>query len=149
MKKDKSKINYVKPKLYHTIIKQIEKTIDKIVKDERSLDRTFFKDFIKNSEPILSDKHLQKSNDSMSKGMVEGSGIYLISNLILQMTLFHRIIRNDSEGVPMYPKDNVPFYMRQTDSKGKDKDFWDLHSLYVMKKYYDKEDKTINELMED
>lgn len=142
-------MTYVKPKLYHKIIKEIEKTIDKLIHDERSVDRTFFTDFIKFSEPILKEKHLQTSDDKISMSMVEGSSIYLISNLILQMTLFHRVLRDGDDGVPMYPKNHIPYYMRQTDSKGKEMDFWDLHSLYLMKKHYDKEDKTINELMED
>ena len=147
--KKKTKMTYVKPRLYHKVIKEISKTIEKIVNDERSVDRTLFQDFIKFSEPVQMEKHLQMSDDETSMKLIEGSSIYLISNLILQMSLFHRIIREGDDGVPMYPKNHIPYYMRQTDSKGKELDFWDLHSLYLMKRHYDKEKKTINELMED
>ena len=49
----------------------------------------------------------------------------------------------------MYPKNHIPYYVRQTDSKGRDRDFWDLHSLELMRSFYDKEDKTLNEWMKD
>lgn len=149
MKKTKKKLTYVKPRLYHKVIKDISKSIDKIINDPRSLDRTFWTDFVKFNDVILKDRHLQTDDDEMSVSMIESSSIYMISMLILQVTLFHRVLREGPDEVIMYPKNHIPYYMRQFDDKGNEKDFWDLNSLELSKYYYNKVDKTLNELMED
>jgi|TARA_B100001057_G_C22548204_1_gene832387 hypothetical protein len=145
----KDKLKYIKPRLYHKVIKDIEKTIQKIISDPRSIDRSFWTDHIKFSDTILKERSIQRDDDEMSVSMVEGSSIYLISQLILQVTLFHRVLREGPDEVIMYPKNHIPYYVRQTDSKGRDRDFWDLHSLELMRSFYDKEDKTLNEWMKD
>jgi len=142
-------MKYVKPKLYHKVIKEISNTIEKITDDPRSLDRTFWTDFVEFSDPILKDKLLTTGSDKISKQIVESSSIYMISQMILQYTLFHRVLRKTGEDEIPYPKEHQPYYLRQTDSKGNEMDFYDLHSLNLMKHHYDNEDKTLNELMED
>lgn len=142
-------MKYVKPRLYHTVIKDISETVEKIVNDPRSLDRTFWTDFVEFSDTVLKDKSITTSKDEFSQQMVEGSSIYMISQMILQLTLFRRVLRKTGEDEIPYPEDHQPYYLRQTDSKGREKDFYDIHSLNLMKHHYDKEDRTINELMED
>ena len=44
--KKTNKREYVKPRLYHKVIKDIERVIQKLINDPRSFDRTFFKDFM-------------------------------------------------------------------------------------------------------
>lgn len=142
-------MKYVKPRLYHKVIKDIEKTIDKIINDPRSVDRTFWTDFVEFSDVILKDRNTTLSEDSFEKELVESSSIYMISQLILQLTLFKRVLRKTDDDLILYPKNHSPYFMRQTDEKGKEKDFYDLHSLKLMGHYYDNDDRTINELMED
>jgi hypothetical protein len=67
--------------------------------------------------------------------------------LILQVCLFHRVVRERNEDMMLYPKSHIPYFMRQIDKDGKEKDFWDINSLKLLKRFYDKEDKTLNEWM--
>ena len=47
-----------------------------------------------------------------------------------------------------FPRNSVPYHFKQTDKNGKPKDYSKLHSLSVMKDFYNKIDKrTINEIM--
>ena len=147
--KKTNKREYVKPRLYHKVIKDIERVIQKLISDPRSFDRTFFKDHIKFSDTILTDPYYTTSSDEDMKVVVESSSIYLISMLILQHTLFHRVVREGPMETMLYPKNHIPYFMRQTDSKGKEKDFYDLHSLELLRHFYDKENKTLNEWMRD
>ena len=147
--KKTDKREYVKPRLYHKVIKDIEQTIDKIIKDDRSIDRSFWTDHIKFSDVVLMDPMTTQDPDKNMKELVESSSIYLISMLILQVALFHRVVREGPMEFMLYPKKHLPYFMRQMDSKGKEKDFYDLNSLKLLKHFYDKEDKTLNEWMKD
>jgi len=142
-------MKYIKPRLYHKVIKDISNTVKKIIDDPRSLDRTFWTDFVEFSDVLLKDKSITTRKDEFSKKMIESSSIYMISQMILQLTLFHRVLRKTGEDEIPYPKDHQPYYLRQMDSKGNEKDFYDLHSLKLMRHHYDNEDKSLNELMED
>ena len=81
--KKTDKREYVKPRLYHKVIKDIEQTIDKIIKDDRSIDRSFWTDHIKFSDVVLMDPMTTQDPDKNMKELVESSSIYLISMLIL------------------------------------------------------------------
>ena len=75
-------MKYIKPRLYHKVIKDISNTVKKIIDDPRSLDRTFWTDFVEFSDVILKDKSITTSKDEFSKQMVESSSIYMISQMI-------------------------------------------------------------------
>lgn len=149
------KLKYIKPKPYHEIIRDISSIIDKMVKDPRSTDRTFFEDEIKQTLEVLN-YELLRSDDEINNEMVYVIGLRLISNLILQSTLFGRIcisnkqkVNGEIEDLITLPRSSVPFFMKQTLQKGKNKDYYDNHSLKQMKKHYDKEllSKSVEEIM--
>jgi hypothetical protein len=149
------KLKYIKPKPYHEIIRDISSIIDKMVKDPRSTDRTFFEDEIKQTLEVLN-YELLRSDDEINNEMVYVIGLRLISNLILQSTLFGRIcisnkqkVNGEIEDLITLPRSSVPFFMKQTLQKGKNKDYYDNHSLKQMKKHYDKEllSKSVEEII--
>ena len=78
--KKTDKREFVKPRLYHKVIKDIEQTIDKIIKDDRSIDRSFWKDHIKFSDVVLMDPMMTQDPDKNMKEVVESSSIYLYVN---------------------------------------------------------------------
>ena len=87
MKKTKKQqpLKYVKPRMYHQVVDEIERCIEMVVNDDRNIDRVFFEDKIKFSQVILNDYSIQRSPKETDKKIVESSSIFLICNLILQV----------------------------------------------------------------
>ena len=156
MKKKTNNTNYIQPKKWDVLIKDINKVVQMYVNDKRDTDSFFMRGELEQTLKVLSDFDLMKSNDPIHKEMVYQIGISLISTLMVQMSLFHRPIvminteMDDIEiEVPMFPTNEVPFFTKQVDSKGKFKNYSQLHSLSIMKDYYLKIDKrTPQEIME-
>ena len=153
----KKKLQYIRPKQYHIIINDITSNIDKMVRDKRFTDKSFFNDEIKQTLEVLNFE-LLRSDKRMDKMMVYTIGIQLISMLIVQTSLFGRICiekpqRVDGEDVPLItlPKGEVPMFMKSTISGGKIVDKQDLHSLQKMKEWYNKKfkNKSLTEIMSD
>ena len=83
-----------KPKQYHIIINDITSNIDKMVKDKRFTDKSFFNDEIKQTLEVLNFE-LLRSDKGMDKMMVYTIGIQLISMLIVQTScLEESVLKN-------------------------------------------------------
>lgn len=156
MKKKTNNTKYIQPKKWDVLINDINKVVQMFVNDKRDTDSFFMRGELQETLKVLSDLDLMKSNDPIHKEMVYQIGISLISTLMVQMSLFHRpIVMINTEideteiEVPMFPNNEVPFFTKQVDSKGKFTDYSDIHSLSIMKDYYLKIDKrTPQEIME-
>jgi len=156
MKKKTNNRRYIQPKKWDVLINNINKVVQMFVNDPRDTDSFFMRGELQETLRILSDLDLMKSNDPIHKEMVYVMGINLISTLMVQMSLFHRpIVMINTEideteiEVPMFPTNEVPFFTKQVNSKGKFTDYSDLHSLSIMKDYYLKIDKrSPQEIME-
>ena len=153
----KKKLQYIKPKQYHIIINDITSNIDKMVKDKRFIDKSFFQDEIKQTLEVLNFE-LLRSSKGMDKMMVYTIGIQLISMLIVQTSLFGRIciekpqkVDGDEVDLITLPQGEVPLFMKSTIKRGKIIDNQELHSLQKMKEWYNKKfkNKSLTELMSD
>ena len=139
------------------IINDITDNIDKMVKDDRFIDKSFFNDEIKQTLEVLN-YELLRSDKGMDKMMVYTIGIQLISMLIVQTSLFGRIciekpqkVDGDEVDLITLPRNEVPMFMKSTISKGKIVDKQDIHSLQNMKEWYIKnfKNKSLTEIMND
>ena len=61
-----------------------------------------------------------------------------VSELIGQIVVFGRIIRENGRGDYNLPKGEVPLYLRQIDEDGKENDMINISSGKVLKKIYKK-----------
>ena len=158
MKKDKLK--YIKPKKYHIVVDDIQKFMDKHIKDPRSNDKFFLTNEVKDFMERMDDNYeLLRNSSRISREMVYMMGVQFVVMMICQLTLFGRIIvstKNQEfgskvygEDLPTLPKNFVPLFMKMYD-KGKVVDFSDTHTLSLMKKWYQKgggkEDKLLREM---
>ena len=156
----KEKLNYIKPKKYHIVIDDIQKFMDKHIKDPRSNDKFFFRTEVKDfMERMGENTELLRNSSKISRDMVYMMGVQFVVMMICQLTLFQRIIvshKNHNYGsetygedLPTLPKNFVPLFMKMYD-KGKVVDFSDTHTLSLMKKWYlsggGKEDKILREM---
>ena len=135
------KIKYIKPLSLERVFKDIseglhEETLDK-------MDRELMYDRMKLIDGT-DDWDVYKSNGEFEKDYIYWTDIKTIWELIGQVILFHRIIKENSEGVYNLPKDEVPYHLRQLDEEGNESDLINIKSgevfkrLYKKKKYRDK-----------
>lgn len=158
MKKDKLK--YIKPKKYHIVVDDIQKFMDKHIKDPRSNDKFFFRNEVQDFMERMDENYdLLRNSNKVSRDMVYMMSVQFVVMLICQITLFGRIIvshKNKNYGsetygedLPTLPTNFVPLFMKMYD-KGKVVDFSETHTLSLMKKWYDrgggKEDKILREM---
>jgi hypothetical protein len=148
-------VKFIKPKKYHIVIRDITKYIEKMVKDPRDVDRSFLTDKIKETLEVMNFE-LLRSDKETDKKIVYMMGIQLISMLIVQSSLFGRICINNEfnledgvEELVTLPKGWVPMFFKHGTKNGKKYDYYHLHTLKTMKKWYDKElvNKSIEDLM--
>jgi|TARA_R100000315_G_C5213052_1_gene126806 hypothetical protein len=150
----KQKIDYIKPYKWEVVVKSINKLMDKFVNDKRDTDSFYLRPEIQNFMEHY-DFELWRKNDTLSKEIVSSMSLYFIVSLMVQYCLFKRVIifdtikvGNQKLDIPTFPRNSVPYHFKQTDKNGKPKDYSKLHSLSVMKDFYNKIDKrTINEIM--
>jgi len=151
----KNKMKFIKPKKYHIVIRDITNYIQKMVKDPRDVDRSFLTDKIKETLEVMNFELLRSDKPNDMK-MVYMMGIQLISMLIVQSSLFGRIcISNEFklddgiEELVTLPKGWVPMFFKHGSKDGKTYDYYHLHTLKTMKKWYDKElvNKSVEDLM--
>ena len=144
MSKDKLKI--IRPKKIHYVLDDIQKQLDLHINDERSNDKFFFRNEIKDFYDIkMKNYDMLRSDEKVSQMIVYHSDIQFISTLLIQVLLFGRIIvshKNQRFGItyneelPTLPKNHIPLFMKPYDEKGKVVDNEDLHTLNVMKQYF-------------
>ena len=144
MKKDKLK--YIKPKKIHFVLDDIQKHLDKHINDKRSNDKFFFGDKMKEFYDIKQSNYdMLRSDEKVSQMIVYQDDVRFITTLLIQVLLFGRIIVNHknqrfgityNEELPTLPKNHIPLFMKPYDENGKVVDNEDLHTLNIMKQYY-------------
>jgi len=144
MKKDKLKI--IRPKKIHYVLDDIQKQLDLHINDKRSNDKFFFGDKMKEFYDIKQSNYdMLRSDEKISKMIVYNDDVRFITTLLIQVLLFGRIIVNHKnqkfgitydEELPTLPKNHIPLFMKMYDEKGEVVDNDDLHTLNIMKKYY-------------
>ena len=144
MKKDKLKI--IKPKKIHFVLDDIQKQLDRHINDKRSNDKFFFGDKMKEFYDIKQSNYdMLRSDEKVSQMVVYQDDVRFITTLLIQVLLFGRIIVNHknqrfgityNEELPTLPKNHIPLFMKPYDENGKVVDNEDLHTLNIMKQYY-------------
>ena len=95
MKEDK--VVYVQTKNYLRVVKDMNSLMDKMVNLE---DRHFWKDKLKEyeEEGVSKEKIFSRSTDIRDKKQIYNEDVKLITNLMAQLTLFGRILKQSSKG---------------------------------------------------
>jgi hypothetical protein len=75
------------------------------------------------------------SNDEFDKDVIYHQSIRTVAELIGQIVIFGRIIRERMVGEFNLPKGEVPLFHRQIDEKGDEEDLWDISSGKIIKKW--------------
>lgn len=131
------KIKYIKPLNLEKVFKDISDELHNDVLDTMDRDLMFDRmKFIDNSN----DWDVYKSNEEFDKDFIYESDIRTISILIGQVIIFHRILKENEEGVYNLPKGEVPYHLRQIDEKGNENDLINIKSGEVLKRLYKKRD---------
>ena len=79
------------------------------------------------------------SNEKFDKDNIFHTDIRTVAELIGQMVIFGRIIRERVEGEYNLPKREVPLFHRQIDDDGTEEDLWNLSSGKIIKQWRKKE----------
>jgi len=148
-------MKFIHPKKYHEVIKDINKFTEKHINDPRSNDRFFERsnDIQTYTEFFEMNIDMWKSKKKMDQLMVYMTGVQLVANLIVQLCLFHRTIFHVKKYVdkkelllPVFPNDHVPLSHKPHDKEGKMVDYSKIHSLNLMKRWYGKIGKSMEDL---
>ena len=76
-----------------------------------------------------------KSDEDFDKDMIFHQNIRTISEIISQIVIFGRVIKERNEGEFNLPEGQVPLFMRQIDEKGDEEDLWDLSTGKIIKNW--------------
>ena len=127
---------YIKPKKFYDVFHLISGELHDITLHK--LDRELFYDRIKFIEGSV-DWDEYKSNDEFDKDNIYHTDVRTISELIGQVVIFGRIIRENQYEETNLPKGEVPLYLRQIDKDGNEEDLYNISSGKIIKKWSKKE----------
>ena len=137
-------MKYTIPKPFYKIFEDLGNTVFEVTSE--MMDRDLYKDLLVDIDKrFYWDEY--KSNEDFDKDNIYESDITFISQLILQMILFHRIVRENDKGDKNNPRDEVPMFFRQFDDEGNEEDLYNLSSGKIYKKW-SKSDKGRKKLEE-
>ena len=149
------KIKYINPKDPFKLFGDIDRNLKREIDDDRNIDSVYFlpilQKYIKWSDENY---ELLRSPKKLDRLKIYYLGIQLLIGLTIQLLLFGRIL-TDSEREVNYkkeriitlPKNYVPLYMKQLDKDGKETNFWELHSLKIIRKFISNIEKQYNKLI--
>ena len=123
---------YIKPKKFYDVFHLISDELHDITLHK--LDRELFYDRIKFIEGSV-DWDEYKSNDEFDKDNIYHTDVRTISELIGQVVIFGRIIRENQYEETNLPKGEVPLFHRQIDDNGNEEDLWDISSGEIIKRW--------------
>lgn len=119
------KIKYTLPKPFYDVFEDIGNTVYEISSEMK--DRELYIDFLKDYDKrFYWDEY--KSNDEFDKDNIYTSDLVLVSRLICQIILFHRIVKENQIEQKNNPNNEVPYFFRQFDEDGGEKDLYDVSS---------------------
>ena len=137
-------MKYTLPKPFYKIFEDLGNTVFDI--SSEIMDRDLYRDLVKEIDKrFYWDEY--KSNKEFDKDNIYESDITFISKLIIQMILFHRIVRENDLGEKNNPTNEVPMFFRQFDDEGNEEDLYNLSSGKIYKKW-SKSDKGRKKLEE-
>jgi hypothetical protein len=143
LQKSFEKIKYINPKDPMKLIDDIEKSLDDEINDKNNIDKVYFKPMIQTYIEWTNDNYeLLRSPKRLDKLKVYHLGVKVWVGVLIQLLLFGRILTDterevnyEKQRIITLPKNSVPLYMKQLDKDGQETNFWELHTLRVIRKY--------------
>jgi hypothetical protein len=137
------KLKYISPKKFYEVFQEISDHLYDTIFDKN--DKDLFYDRGK-----WIDKHTvwstYKDTSDFERDLVYHQDIETISIYISQLVIFGRIIKDRFGSEYNLPKGEVPLYLKQVnDSNGKNRDFFDISTGKLIKKWSKKNKRKIEE----
>ena len=157
LEKSFKKINYINPKEPFKVFGDIERNLGREIDDDKNIDSVYFTPMIQDYIKWTNDNYeLLRSPKKLDKLKIYYLSIQLLIGLLIQIVLFGRILTDterevnyEKQKIITLPKNSVPLYMKVFDEDGKETNFWELHSLKVIREYISKLQKQYTELIND
>ena len=143
LQKSFDKIKYINPRDPFKLMGDIGKSLDDEINDKNNIDKVYFKPMIQTYIEWTNDNYeLLRSPKRLDKLKIYFFDVKVWVGVLIQLLLFHRIltdtervVQGKKQRIITLPKNSVPLYMKQLDKDGKETNFWELHSLKVIRKY--------------
>ena len=126
------KIEYIKPKKFFEVFQQISDELYEVTLEKKDRELLYDRQMWMRDNV---DWYEYLSNDEFDKDVIYHQSIRTVAELIGQIVIFGRIIRERMVGEFNLPKGEVPLFHRQIDEKGDEEDLWDISSGKIIKKW--------------
>ena len=142
--KEEEDLKYISPKKFHEVFKEISDHLYETIFEKNDKDLFFDRQKWINRHTVWS---TYKDTSEFERDYVYHGDIETISILIGQLVIFNRIIKERSEGEFILPSGEVPLYLKQVNEtpKGKNRDYFDISTGKLMKKWAKKNKKKIED----
>jgi len=126
------KIEYIKPKKFFEVFQQISDELYEVTLEKKDRELLYDRNrWIRDNV----DWYEYLSNDEFDKDVIYHQSIRTVAELIGQIVIFGRIIRERMVGEYNLPKNEVPLFHRQIDGDGNEEDLYDLSVGKIIKKW--------------
>ena len=153
LQKSYDMIKYHQPKKPEVMFKDTLKILKLHIEDDRSNDRFFHKplvqDWLKEQE---NGYEVLRSNKTQDRLFIYIHHLRFWVNQGIQLLLFGRIltdslrmVQGEKLRIIIHPKNYLPIYHKMYDKDGKKSGYWDIHTLSILKKWYERFNDLLNE----
>ena len=126
------KVKYIKPKKFFEVFQQISDELYEVTLEKKDRELLYDRQmWIRDNV----DWFEYLSNDEFAKDVIYHQSIRTVAELIGQIVVFGRVIRERMVDEFNLPKGEVPLFHRQIDEKGNEEDLWDISSGKIIKKW--------------
>ena len=155
LQKSFDKIKYINPKDPFKMMVDIDRNFRREIDDDKNIDSVYFLPILQKYVKWSDDNYeLIRSPKKLDRLKIYYLSIQLLIGLTIQVLLFGRVL-TDSEREVNYkkeriitlPKNYVPIYMKQLDKDGKETNFWEVHSLKILRKFISNTEEQYNKLI--
>jgi len=155
LQKSFDKIKYINPKEPFKLMVDIDRNLRREIDDDKNIDSVYFTPIIQNHIKWTDENYeLLRSPKKLDKLKIYYLSIQLLIGLTIQLLLFGRILTDterevnyEKQRIITLPKNSVPLYMKILDKDGKKTNFWELHSLKVIRKFISNTQEQYNKLI--
>ena len=155
LQKSLDSIKYINPKEPFKSMVDIDRNFRREVDDDKNIDSVYFTPMIQNHIKWTDENYeLLRSPKKLDKLKIYYLSIQLLIGLTIQVLLFGRILTDterevnyEKQRIITLPKNYVPLYMKVFDEDGKKTNFWELHSLKVIRKFISNIQQQYNKLI--
>ena len=127
-----NKVKYIKPKKFFEVFQQISDELYEVTLEKKDRELLYDRQMWMRDNV---DWYEYLSNDEFDKDVIYHQSIRTVAELIGQIVIFGRIIRERMVDEFNLPKGEVPLFHRQIDEKGNEEDLWDISSGKIFKKW--------------